>query len=242
MNSQSLASRSESDGSGSWPDGVPPEELLGEFGDSSIETTLQATADLRTHLEILHLLHRQYRDQMRRLRGELVQSRAACAQLQRELDRQRQENQQLRVEVQRQDATAPECARRPEGLPSRRATGTAVHDDASAESETVRDPGARGASPAAPLLRETPTAGGPERAEVVFLRVPTTRQAGALHGAVSALPGVTSCRLREFECGRLVLDVDHGLGSRLVDRLRGLPEFDLRLVRARGDHLELQML
>ena len=79
-------------------------------------------------------------------------------------------------------------------------------------------------------------------AEIVFLRVPDTRRAAALQAAIAALPGVVDCRLREFERGRLVLDVDHTLDAALSDRVRALPDFDLRLTSARDGRLELQFL
>jgi hypothetical protein len=78
--------------------------------------------------------------------------------------------------------------------------------------------------------------------EVVFLRVPDTRRAIALEAAVLTIPGVSACRLREFERGRLVLDVEHELGAALADRVRGLADFDLRLTSARDGHLEFQVL
>jgi hypothetical protein len=77
---------------------------------------------------------------------------------------------------------------------------------------------------------------------VVFLRVPDTRRAIALQAAVAALSGVAACRLREFERGRLVLEVEHELGPALADRVRGLADFDLRLTTARDGHLEFQVL
>jgi hypothetical protein len=114
---------------------------------------------------------------------------------------------------------------------------------------------AESAAPA-PLAAERPAAAArpePERgvpgadgaaagAEVVFLRVPDTRRAIALEAAVGGIPGVTACRLREFERGRLVLDVEHALGAALADRVRGLADFDLRLTTAREGHIEFQVL
>ena len=78
--------------------------------------------------------------------------------------------------------------------------------------------------------------------EVVFLRVPDTRRAIALQAAVAGIAGVTACHLREFERGRLVLDVETELGQALADRVRGLSDFDLRVTTARDGHLELQVL
>jgi hypothetical protein len=79
-------------------------------------------------------------------------------------------------------------------------------------------------------------------AEIVFLRVPDTRRAIGLEAAVGGLQGVSVCRLREFERGRLVLDVEHELGPALADRVRALADFDLRLTTARDNHLEFQIL
>jgi hypothetical protein len=79
-------------------------------------------------------------------------------------------------------------------------------------------------------------------AVVVFLRVPDTRRDIALQAAVAALSGVAACRLRKFELGRLVLEVEHELGPALADRVRGLSDFDLRLTTARDGHLEFQVL
>jgi len=78
--------------------------------------------------------------------------------------------------------------------------------------------------------------------EVVLLRVPDTRHAIALHAAVAALAGVRTCNLREFERGRLVLDVEHEPGAPLADRVRALNDFDIRLTSARDEHLEFQVL
>jgi hypothetical protein len=72
--------------------------------------------------------------------------------------------------------------------------------------------------------------------------VPDTRRAIGLEAAVGGLQGVSVCRLREFERGRLVLDVEHELGPALADRVRALADFDLRLTTARDNHLEFQVL
>jgi hypothetical protein len=72
--------------------------------------------------------------------------------------------------------------------------------------------------------------------------VPDTRCAIALQAAVAGIQAVNACHLREFERGRLVLDVETELGPALADRVRGLSDFDPRVTTARDGHLKLQVL
>jgi len=336
--------------------------------DRSMDATLQAATDVKTLVEMLHLLLQRFRVQTLRLQNEIAEARAERSQIQRQVEQQREEaevaaweaRQQLeresaqararlgeemaalraqaeeearriRVEAEREAAAllAAAQARRTELLgdlqPWRRElegvrqrlvnegldlTPLPAADDladvvpagpsstpAAADHATVppsrdasappREPAAAGTGPPAVAAARTPepppartnererasaggavssaagregpaerpaatgTApagappsgeGGTTSAEVVFLRVPDTRRAIALEAAVRGIPGVTSCRLREFERGRLVLDVEHELGSALADRVRGLADFDLRLTTARDHHLEFQVL
>lgn len=310
--------------------------------DRSMDATLQAATDVKTLVEMLHLLLQRFRVQMLRLESESAQARAERSQIQRQVEQQREEAEvaawELRQELEREGAQArarlreelaalraqaEEEARRirlqaereaaallaaaqsrraelladlqpwrrelegvrerlaREGLelPSLPTTEDVAvvapgepADDAAAPPATEVAPSSQ-ARPAPTSLRPSvaepaaactsaqpaerqPTAGAhPEpaptaaradeagtSAEVVFLRVPDTRRAIALEAAVGAIPGVTACHLREFERGRLVLDVEHQLGQALADRVRGLADFDLRLTTARDGHLEFQVL
>jgi hypothetical protein len=313
-----------------------------------MDATLQAATDVKTLVEMLHLLLQRFRVQMLRLESEIAQARAERSQIQRQVEQQREEAEvaawELRQELEREGAQArarlreelaalraqaEEEARRirlqaereaaallaaaqsrrtelladlqpwrrelegvrerlaREGLelpslpttedvavvaPGEPADAPRGADDAAAPPATEVAPSSQ-ARPAPTSLRPSvaepaaactsaqpaerqPTAGAhPEpaptaaradeagtSAEVVFLRVPDTRRAIALEAAVGAIPGVTACHLREFERGRLVLDVEHQLGQALADRVRGLADFDLRLTTARDGHLEFQVL
>ncbi|HZS01066.1 MAG TPA: hypothetical protein VFE37_20280 [Chloroflexota bacterium] len=337
--------------------------------DRSMDATLQAATDVKTLVEMLHLLLQRFRVQMLRLENEIAAARAERSQIQRQVEQQREEAEvaawelrqaleregaqararlgeemaalraqaeeearHIRLEAEREAAAllAAAQARRTELLADlqpwrreldgvrQRLAREGLELSAAPPSEDVADvapaaaaapasaeraaapipaapatppetppapasrapepasgaaPAPSGPSGAAPAPANTmpgarpvttpPSAGAaaaaasaraePERAaasaqeggtsaEIVFLRVPDTRRAMALEAAVGALPGVTSCRLREFERGRLVLDVEHEPGTALADRVRGLADFDLRLTTARDGHLEFQVL
>lgn len=316
--------------------------------DRSMEATLQAAADVKTLVDMLQLLLQRYRVQLLRLQNEMAAARAERSQIQREVERQREEaetaawelHQQLereanqararlaeeiaalraaaqeearriRLEAEREAAAllAAAQARRTELLaelqPWRRELEALRTRLLPEESAAPQPPGGAPRAPAvepaassaageasAPARAPTPVEGPPEpapeaageatarppaapaaaaaapvpgppappgpspaepaaaptlnegraTAELVFLRVPDSRYAIALHAAIAALPGVSACNLREFERGRLVLDVEHTLGAALPDRVRALPDFDLRLTSARAGHIEFQAL
>jgi F-type H+-transporting ATPase subunit b len=204
-----------------------------------IERQQEAAWEARQQLEREHAQARRQVEEERAALRAAAEEEARCI--------------RLAAEQEAAALLAAAQARRAELLAAgSRSRALCTPESSAADSPTAAPP-ASGTAPHAGDEPPAPAAGEPagaERAaaaaaaqtEVVILRVPDARRAAALQAAIAALPGVRSCRLREFARGRLILDVEHHLGHALADRLRTLPAFDLRLISARDRSLELQLL
>lgn len=211
-------------------------------------------AEQRERIELaaweLHQREREVEQARARLAGELEAQRAAA----------REEIRRLRAEAEREAAAllADAQRRRTELLASLAAGWSAPEALPPAPEEALSALAATSTAPrpAEPAPATAPPAAAapaeptpPERAEdepisteVVFLRVPDARTAATLEAAVRGIAGVRACTLREFERGRLVLDVEHGPGLALSEAIRALDDVDVRLTSARERRVEFQWL
>lgn len=190
----------------------------------------QARARLAADLEAQRAA---VREEIRRLRAEAEQEAAALL----------AEAQRRRTELL---ATLSASWAAPQALPPEpEAALTALAAGTSAGARTAEPPAAATPPAAAEAAESAPAAraeGETVSTEVVFLRVPDARTAATLEAAVRGIAGVRACTLREFERGRLVLDVEHGPGVALSEAIRVLDDVDVRLTSARERRIEFQWL
>ncbi|HLI25636.1 MAG TPA: hypothetical protein VKZ60_01110 [Chloroflexota bacterium] len=206
-------------------------------------------AEQRERIELaaweLHQREREVDQARLRLAAELEAQRAAA----------REEARRIRAEAEREAAAllADAQRRRTEllaSLPRSELAGEALPAPPAAAREGERGAETGPALPSAPAAAEAatpaaaplPTAAEVASTEVVFLRVPDARTAATVEAAIRGLAGVRACTLREFERGRLVLDVEHVAGLALSEDIRALESIDVRLTSAREHRLEFQWL